>query len=113
MTMTFDPLFNSTRLFLVGFVKNKVHFPPLPTNIGLGARVAGAVAEVTTNMLVAPGEKLIIDGVFVVLHLESHRIVTFIHQTKLEVFGYIYIYLGFIYHLLINAYIISNLLSYF
>jgi hypothetical protein len=46
------PRFNSSRIFLWGFVKDKVYFPYLLANIyDLRARFAGAVAEITPDML--------------------------------------------------------------
>jgi hypothetical protein len=42
---------------------------------------------------------------FVVLHMKTYRTVILTYQTKLDVLGYISMYLDFICHLLINIYI--------
>lgn len=44
---------------------------------------------------------------------KSHRTVILINKKKISMFGYVSVYLAFIYNLLINVYILSKLWSFF
>jgi hypothetical protein len=74
----------------------------------LRVRITGAVAEVTPDKLRQTWEE--IHHMWDICRATSgNRTVTLIHETKLDAVGYISTYFVFIYHLLINVYILSKL----
>jgi hypothetical protein len=62
---------------------------------------------------ITPEKKFIIGGIFALLHQEVTMNCNSDIMIKLDAYGYISMYLVFIYHLLMNVYIFSKLLRYF
>lgn len=97
----------TTRLFFLWGLSNDHVYVPiwfLPESVLIfGQELQAQLQKSRQPRYVTPGMKFVIGGVFALLHMEVSETVTLIYQAKLDVSGYISVYLFFIYQLVIKC----------